>query len=163
MKREENMKFWKKKFLKFYFFQYLKNSYKIQTTFHQYQKLYSTPPSLGARTCKVSRKYSNAFLSYSAKTKRDGQTDRQTDGRGALQYISRPGPAAPREIIITLYLGKMSSDIILLYTSSHHITSKVFKIFHRCFGKLRCRDNIFYTTHSVICIFLQDWQDAINF
>ena len=47
------------------------------------------------RTCKVSRKYINAFLSYSAKTKRDGQTDgqtdgrtdRQTDGRGALQYL----------------------------------------------------------------------------
>ena len=37
----------------------------------------------------------NAFLSYSAKTKRDGRTDRrtdgqtdgQTDGRGALQYF----------------------------------------------------------------------------
>ena len=87
--------FWKKKFFKFYFLQYLKNSYKIQTTFHQYQKLYSTPPWLGAHTCKVSRKYSNAFLSYSAKTKRDGQTDGQTDrwtdgrtdGRGALQYL----------------------------------------------------------------------------
>ena len=26
-------------------------------------------------------KYSNAFLSYSAKTKRDGQTDGRTDGR----------------------------------------------------------------------------------
>ena len=87
--------FEEKKFLKFYFFQYLKNSEKIQTTFHQYQKLYSTPPWLGARTCKVSRKYNNAFLSYSAKTKRDGQTDGQTDrrtdgrtdGRGALQYL----------------------------------------------------------------------------
>ena len=33
----------------------------------------------------ISRKYINAFLSYSAKTKRDGQTDRQTEGRGALQ------------------------------------------------------------------------------
>ena len=66
MKREENMKF-----INFIFL----NIYKIQTTFHQYQKLYSTPP------CKVSRKYSNAFLSYSAKTKRDGQTDGQTDGR----------------------------------------------------------------------------------
>ena len=40
-------------------------------------------------------KYSNAFLSYSAKTKRDGrtdgrtdrQTDGRTDGRGALQYL----------------------------------------------------------------------------
>ena len=96
MKREENMKFRKKKFLKFYFFQYLKNSYKIQTTFHQYQKLYSTPPWLGARICKVSRKYSNAFLSYSAKTKRDGQTDGQTDGRTGRCNISRPGPSAPR-------------------------------------------------------------------
>ena len=86
----------KKKFLKFYFFQYLKNSYKIKTTFHQYQKLYSTPPWLGAHTCKVSRKYINAFLSYSAKTKRDGRTDRQTGGRC---NISRPGPSAPREII----------------------------------------------------------------
>ena len=72
---------------------------KIQTTFHQYQKLYSTPPWLGARTCKVSRKYSNAFLSYSAKTKRDGQTDGRTDGGRC--NISRPGPSAPREIKIT--------------------------------------------------------------
>ena len=71
-----------------------------KTTFHQYQKLYSTPPSLGAHTCKVSRKYSNAFLSYSAKTKRDGRTDRQTDGQtdrrtggGAISPV--PGPTAP--------------------------------------------------------------------
>ena len=115
MKRLENMKFWKKKNFKFYFFKYLKNSYKIQATFHQYQKLYSTPPSLGARTCKVSRQYSNAFLSYSAKTKRDGRTDRQTDrqtdrrtdrrtdgqtdGRGALQYLPSPGLRRRREII----------------------------------------------------------------
>ena len=64
----------------------------MQTTFHQYQKLYSTPPPLGARTCKVSRKYSNAFLSYSAKTKRDGRTDRQTDRQtdGGRCNISRP-------------------------------------------------------------------------
>ena len=94
MKREETMKFWTKKFLQFYFFQYLKNSYKIQTTFHQYQKLYSTPPSLGARTCKVSRKYSNAFLSYSAKTKRDGQTDGRTDWRTDRQTDGRTGGVA---------------------------------------------------------------------
>ena len=55
----------------------------MQTTFHQYQKLYSTPPWHGTRTYKVSRKYITAFLSYSAKTKCDGQTDR----RGALQYL----------------------------------------------------------------------------
>ena len=55
-------------------------------------KLYSTPPSLGARTCKVSRKYSNAFLSYSAKTKRDGWTDGRTDIQtdGGRCNISRP-------------------------------------------------------------------------
>ena len=35
----------------------------------------------------VSRKYIDAFLSYSAKTKRNGQTDGQTDRRGALQYL----------------------------------------------------------------------------
>ena len=49
---------------------------------------------------KFLRKYINAFSSYSAKTKRDGQTDGQTDGRGGggRCYISRPGP--PREIKI---------------------------------------------------------------
>ena len=47
-------------------------------------------PWHGARTCKVSRKYINAFLSYSAKTKYDGQTDGRTDrwgGGGAFQYF----------------------------------------------------------------------------
>ena len=48
--------------------------------------LYSTPPWYGERTCKVSRKYINAF--YSAKTKRDARTDEQTDG-GHFN-ISRP-------------------------------------------------------------------------
>ena len=47
------------------------------------------------------QKYINAFSSYSAKTKRDGQTDGwtdgQTDGRGRCN-ISRPGPSAPQEI-----------------------------------------------------------------
>ena len=71
MKHEENLKYWKKK----------KKSIfkKIQTTFHQYQKLYSTPPGHGAHTCKVSRKYIHVFLSCSAKTKHDG--------RGVLQYL----------------------------------------------------------------------------
>ena len=79
--------------------QYLKNSSKIQTTFHQYQKLYSTPPWLGAHTCKVLRKCSNAFLSYSAKTKRDGRID----GRGALQYLPSPGLRRRREIGATIF------------------------------------------------------------
>ena len=96
IKPEENMKYWKQ-ILIFYFVQYLKNSYKMQTAFHQYQKLYSTLPWHGARTCKVSSKYINAFSSYSAKTKHDGQTDGQTRGEGNCN-ISRPGPSVPREI-----------------------------------------------------------------
>ena len=47
---------------------------------------------VGALTCKVSRKYSNAFLSYSAKTKRDGRTDRRT---GGVAISPVPGPTAP--------------------------------------------------------------------
>ena len=80
IKREENMKYWKQKCI---FFQYLKNSLqKIKLHyFHQYQKLYSTPPWHGARTCKVSRKYIHACSSYSVKTKRDGHTDGRTDGQ----------------------------------------------------------------------------------
>ena len=72
-------------FFNFYFFstcifkKFIKNSNNIPSI----SKLYSTPPCNGARTCKVLRKYINAFSSYSAKTKRDGQTD----GRGALQYL----------------------------------------------------------------------------
>ena len=73
------------------FFQFLKNSSKIQTTFNQYKKLYSTPPWPGAHTCKVLRKYSYAFLSYSSKTKRDGRMDGCTDVQGALQYLPSPG------------------------------------------------------------------------
>ena len=47
----------------------------------------------------VSRKYIDAFLSYSAKTKRDGRTDGRTDRQtGGCCNISRPRPSAPREI-----------------------------------------------------------------
>ena len=83
------------KILKFYFFQYLKNSYKIQTTFHQYPKknLYSTPPMTWCTFLQKSfEKIHQNFSCYSAKTKRDGQTygrtDRQTDGGRC--NISRP-------------------------------------------------------------------------
>ena len=72
-----------------------KKSYKIQTTSHHYQKLYSTPPWHGARTWKVLRKYRKASLSYIAKMKHEGQTDRH--GRF---NISRPEPLAQREINI---------------------------------------------------------------
>ena len=42
MKHEENLKYWKQ-ILKFFFFQYLKKSYKIQTTFHQYKNYTAHP------------------------------------------------------------------------------------------------------------------------
>ena len=47
------------------------------------------------------RENTSMLLSYSAKTKRDGQTDRQTDRRtdGGRCNISRPEPSAPWEII----------------------------------------------------------------
>ena len=60
---------------------------------------YIRPPWHGARTCKVLRKYINAFPSYSAETKRDGRTD----GRmGGVAISPVPGPAARREIKIEL-------------------------------------------------------------
>ena len=80
------MKYWKKKSENL-IFSIFKKILKIQTTFHQYQKLHSTPPWHGARTFKVLRKYINVFSSYSVKTKREGRTDRRTDGRGALLYL----------------------------------------------------------------------------
>ena len=43
---------------------------------------------------KLQENTSNVFLSYSAKTKCDGQTDRWTDGGIAIS----PGPSARREI-----------------------------------------------------------------
>ena len=48
------------------------------------------------------RENTATFLSYSTKTKRDGQTDERTDGQtdGGRCNISRPGPSAPRKIII---------------------------------------------------------------
>ena len=45
----------------------------------------------------------DAFLSYSAKTNRDGGIDGRTDGRGCCN-ISSPGPLAWREIIMNKQL-----------------------------------------------------------
>ena len=54
-----------------------------------FSKLYSTPPWHGARTFKVSRKYNNTFLSYSAKPKRDGQTGLVMQGGIAKSPVPR--------------------------------------------------------------------------
>ena len=80
------------------------------------QKLYRTILWHGARTCKVSRKYSNASSRYSAKTKRDGQTDRRTDGgRFNMQCIlSR---ASARREIITWHFGCSFATFISLITA----------------------------------------------
>ena len=70
-------------------------------------------PWHGARTCKVSRKYINVFSSYSAKTKRDGRTNRWTDGRGALQYLpSRDFGAAGDNDVIFKHTGTFQAYMI---------------------------------------------------
>ena len=51
------------------------------------------------------------FSSYSAKTKRDGRTDRQT---GGCCNISRPGPSARQEIIKPEAPGVWAKDLINL-------------------------------------------------
>ena len=90
--------------------QYLKNSYTIQTTFHQYQKLYSTPPWHGARTCNVPAKFrENTSMHFRVTVRKlnvtDRRTDRQTDGRGALQYLpSRAFGAAGDNYVARLYV-----------------------------------------------------------
>ena len=55
-------------------------------------KHYTAHPHDMPCTCKVSRKYSDTFWSYSAKTKSDGQTDRWTNGGHC--NISHPGPSS---------------------------------------------------------------------
>ena len=72
MKREENVKF-----KNFFFSKILK---KNQTTSYQYQKLCSTPHDMVLIPANF-EKIQECVLSYSAKTKCDRQTDRQTDGR----------------------------------------------------------------------------------
>ena len=79
MKRE-NMKFWKKIIFKLIFF----NIYKIHKKFKQHSiniKNYTAHPhDLVHVPAKFRENTAMRFLSYSAKTKRDGRTDRQTDG-----------------------------------------------------------------------------------
>ena len=58
---------------------------------------------------------SNAFLSYSAKTKCDGRTD----GGGGRCNISHPGPSAPREIKITKSQFKHCSKSLIWLLGSH--------------------------------------------
>ena len=127
IKREENMKYWhhlKKN-------QYLKNSWKIQTTFHQYQKLCSTPPWHGVRTCKVSRKYINAFWVTVRKTKRDGQTDGRTGGGGRCN-ISRPrayGAAGDNYIHVHWMLKFQILEVYLGYKAyMYNVDSIVFPL-----------------------------------
>ena len=55
----------------------------------------------GAHTCKVSRKYINVFSSYSAKTKRDGQTDRRADRQGHFNISRAFGAAGDKNPCLT--------------------------------------------------------------
>ena len=89
------------------FSKFIKNSSNIPSISKTIQH---TPMTWCTYLQRFSRKYINAFLSYSAKTKCDGRTDRWTDGRtdrqtGGRCNICRPGPSAPWEIIKKSYQG----------------------------------------------------------
>ena len=88
IKPEENMKYCQ------FFFSILKTFIKNSNNIPSISKTIQHTPMTWCT-------YLQSFASYSAKTKRDGQTDGRTDGRtdGGRCNISRPGPSAPREII----------------------------------------------------------------
>ena len=77
-------------------------------------------------------------MSYSAKTKRDGQTDGQTDRwmDGGHYNISRPGHSARREIKIAY------GSSLILYSSSGKQTLEDIKIHIRRHIKTNVRTNI---------------------
>ena len=87
MKREENLKYWKKNIENFIFF----NIEKIHKKFKQHSiniKNYTAHPHDKVHIpAKFQENTSMRFWVTVWKLKRDGQTDRQTDGRGALQYL----------------------------------------------------------------------------
>ena len=101
MKHLENMKFWKKLISNFICFHKKFKQHSINI------KNYTAHPHHLVHVPAKFREISNAFLSYSAKTKRDGRTDRQTDrqtdrrmdrqtdGRGGVAISPVPGPTAP--------------------------------------------------------------------
>ena len=86
---------------------------------------------------KVLRKYINAFSSYSAKTKRDGQTDKRTGGNC---NISRPGPSARREIIIGGYRRccyECSLSVYLVINNSSYVRSDALPLYNfKAIGQL---------------------------
>ena len=87
MKREENLKYWKKKFLQFYFFSIFKKFIKNSNNIPSISKTIQHTPMTWCTYLQVSRKYINGT---------DGRMDGQTDGGRC--NISRPGPSAPQEI-----------------------------------------------------------------
>ena len=95
MKRDENLKYWKHFF--FFFFSIFKKFIKNSNNIPSISKTIQHTPMTWCTYLQSFEKIHQCVLSYSAKTKHDGRTDRQTDGGRC--NISRPGPSAPREII----------------------------------------------------------------
>ena len=87
MKREENLKYWKQIFF-FFFFQYLK----IHKKFKQHSINIKNYTAHSHDMVHIPAKFQeNTSMRFWATVRKlnvtDRQTDRQTDGRGALQYL----------------------------------------------------------------------------
>ena len=100
IKREENMKYWKTKFLEFYFFQYLKNSNIPSIS----KTIQHTPMTWCMYVPAKFRE--NTSMCFRVPVRKLNVTDGQTD-RGHCN-ISRPGPLAHREILTSTWLEDMT-------------------------------------------------------
>ena len=83
------MKYWNKKILKILFFSIFKKFIKKSNNIPSISK---TIQHTAMTWWTYLKSFENAFLSYNAKTKRDGRTDRGTDGRtGGVAISPVPG------------------------------------------------------------------------
>ena len=101
MKREENMKFWRIFFFKFYFFKYLKKFIKNSNNIPSISKTIQHTPITWCTYLQSFEKIQQCVFELQCETWRtdgrtDGRTDRQTDRRtGGVAISPVPGPTAP--------------------------------------------------------------------
>ena len=84
MKREENMKYWKKIKNLFYFFQYLKIHKKFKQNSINIKNYTAHPHDMVHVPAKF---WENTSMRFWVTVRKLNVTDRRTDGRGALQYL----------------------------------------------------------------------------